>query len=103
MATGCRIDELRVDALLVAGAADTALEDVANAEFGGNLGWLYSLVLVGEGGIARDDKEPGKTRQLRRQVLGDAIGEVTLLFVLAEIVKRQQASLPLPTLRCRHS
>src|SRR4029078_10177676 len=50
---GLGIDQLGVDAHVVAGAADTAFKDVTDTEFGRHLRWLSVFAFVAEGSVAR--------------------------------------------------
>ena len=53
------VDQLGVDAQVVAGATDAAFEDVADAQFLADLRRLDGLALVGEGGVAGNDEQAG--------------------------------------------
>src|SRR5262249_39311591 len=78
MRAGFGIDQLRVDAYLVAGASDAAFEHVANLQLPPDLLRLDRLALVGEGRIAGDDKTVLDARQVGGQVLGNAVSQVLL-------------------------
>jgi hypothetical protein len=78
-----RVDELGVDAHLVAVPPHAALEHVAHPEILGDLLRLRGLALVGPGGVARGDEEAGELGKVGGQVFGDAVGEIPLLGVAA--------------------
>ena len=80
-----RIDQLGVDADAGGGAARAALEDIAHAEIAGDLADIHGLVLEREAGVAGDDEEAGRLRELGDEILGQAVGEELLLGVGAEI------------------
>ena len=81
------IDQLSGDANPVAGLADAAFEREADAEFPAYLGNVERLALVDEGRVARDDEQSGHLRQIRDDVLADAIAEILLLRIPAHIVE----------------
>ena len=56
---GGRVDQLGIDAHLVAHAPHAALQHVAHAQFFGYLAHLHLLALVAEGRIAGDDEQAG--------------------------------------------
>src|SRR5437764_14379078 len=57
------LDQLRGDADLAAGRAQTAFEHIAHAELDANLPDIGGSALVGEGGVAGDDEQPAQPRQ----------------------------------------
>jgi hypothetical protein len=75
----------------VARFLDTALEYVANAEFSAHILYFHRLALVGEGGVAGDDKQVVKPGQARDDVLGDTIGEKLLRSVATHVGERQES------------
>src|SRR5260370_39769868 len=102
-AVGARhgIDELRGDADTVAAAPDAPLQQVASVKLQADLPEIDRLALVLEGRIAADDHELGESRQLGCNVLGDAVAEIVLLRVAAEIGEwedRDGGPIPHPTL-----
>jgi hypothetical protein len=68
-------------------ATDAALKQIAHAKLLGDLRRLHGLALVGEGGVARDHEQVRDARQLRGEVLCDAVGKIALLLVVAQIVE----------------
>jgi len=68
---------------------DAALQHVACAQLPPDLPDINRLALVLEGGIARDDHELGEPRQLRCNVLSNAVAEIVLLRVAAEVGEGQ--------------
>ena len=87
--TSERVDELRVDANGVALAPDTSLQHVAHAKVLGDLLHLHGFALVGPTGVARNDQDPGELGKIGDDVVGHAIGEVTVLRTAAEAIERQ--------------
>ena len=58
--------------------------------YAAGLGRVQGLALEGEGSAARDDEAAGqRARQIRRQALGDAVGEIIVVRVAAEIGEGQ--------------
>ena len=89
MAAGRCIDELSGNAHAVRRLADAAFQHVAHAQFAADLLHIDRPALVGEARIARDDEQPADARQGRDDVLDDAVGEIVLLGVAAQIHERQ--------------
>src|SRR6516225_182733 len=83
------IDQLSVDADPVARSPNTSLKHIADAELAADPPRIDPLALIGERGIARDYEQVRNSRQIRRQILGDAVGEVLLRPVVAEVGKGQ--------------
>ena len=81
MGAGRGVDQLGGDADAVAGAANAALQHVAHAKLAPDLPHVDGLALVPEAGVAGDDEQLGEPRQLRDDVLGDAVAEVFLIRV----------------------
>src|SRR6185437_7741205 len=63
MAAGGDVVELGGDAYAVATLAHAALDDIADAEFFGDLLHMDGLALVDERRVARDDEEPAQLGQ----------------------------------------
>lgn len=72
---------LGIDSHQVAAAPDAALEHIADAEIAANLPNVDRLVLVGKSGVSRDDEAAINVRQIRGEILCQAIGEVLLVRV----------------------
>ena len=70
-------------------ATNAALQNVAHAKLAADLAHVDRLALVLEGGIAGDDEQLGEPRQLGKDILGNAVGEIVLALVAAEVVERQ--------------
>ena len=70
-------------------AANAALQDVAHAEIASDLAHVGRLALVLEGGIAGDDEQLGEPRQLGDDIVGNAVAEIVLVLVAAQVVERQ--------------
>ena len=86
---GRDVVELRRDAHAAAFLAHAAFDHVAHAELLGDLLHVHGLALVDEGRVARDDEEPAQLRERRDDVLADAVGEILLLGLAAEVRERE--------------
>jgi hypothetical protein len=86
------IKQLSVDADARDGPPRAALQDVAHAEFPGDLAYIYGLVLERKAGVARNKKEAGRFREFGDDVLGQTIGEEFLLRVGAEAREREHVN-----------
>jgi hypothetical protein len=89
MRIGFGVDQLRVDADLVARALDASLDDVANTELAADPLCVDRLALECESGAARNHEHVRDPRQIGRDILGKGIGEMLLIGVVAEIDERQ--------------
>ena len=89
MVAALGVDELDIDAHPGAGALNAALEDIANVQLAPDLLQIDALALVGESRVAPDHEGAGDARQIGGQALGDAIDEIVLLRVAADIGERQ--------------
>ena len=78
MRAGRRIDQLRVDAHAVLVTLHRAFEHVAHAEFLADLLGVDGLALEREGRVAGDDEAAADAREVGREILGDAVGEIVL-------------------------
>ena len=84
-----RVDQLRVDPHPVLVALHGAFEDVTHAKFLADLLGVDRLALEGKGRVARDDETVADAREIGRQVLGYAVGEIVLGRVAGEIGEGQ--------------
>jgi hypothetical protein len=89
MRVGLGVDQLGVNADPVAGSPDAPLQQVTHAQLAADSFRVYRLVPVCEGGIARDHEHIGDPREIGRQILGDAIREILLIWIVAKIVEWQ--------------
>jgi hypothetical protein len=89
MRVGLGINELRVDADLFIRPLNASFEYISHAQLAANLLCVDRFVPVGERGIARDHEHVLDPRQIGRQILGDPVGKVLLVGVVAEIGERQ--------------
>src|SRR5271165_951369 len=89
MRAGFGIDQLDVDPDLIAGSLDAPFENIANAQFAADLLGVDRLALVGESGVAGDHDAALDACDVGRQILGDAVREILLLRIVAEIGERQ--------------
>ena len=83
------VDQLHVDAHAISAALDAAFEHVADVELAPDLFEIDRLALVGEGGVAADHEHAAHARKVGRQALGDAVDEIVLLGIAADIGERQ--------------
>ena len=79
------VDELRRDAEVVASAPHATLKQIAHAELTPELGNVYRRALVLEGRIAREHTQVARPRQLGQDVLGQAVTEILLICVPAQV------------------
>jgi hypothetical protein len=89
MHVGLGVDQLGADADLIARPPDAAFQYIAHAELAADPLRINRLVSIGEGGIPRDHEHIRDPRQIGRQILGDAIREILLLRIVAQISERQ--------------
>ena len=83
------VDELDVDPHSGPAALNAALEHVAHIELAADRPHIDALVLVREGGIACDDERARYPRKVGRQALGDAVDEIALLGIGADVGEGQ--------------
>jgi hypothetical protein len=89
MLAGFDIDQLHVDAQPAAAALHAAFQHVAHIEIPADLLQIGGLALVGERGAAPDHESAGDARQIGGQAFGDAVGEIFLLGIAADIGERE--------------
>ena len=86
---GFRFDQLDGNAELRARAPDAAFHHIMHAEFTSDLAHIHGLSAIAEGGIAGNDMELAEAREFADDVFGDAVAEVGLFGIAAEILERQ--------------
>src|SRR5438105_350243 len=69
-----------------------SFQDKSNAKLPTHLLHFHRLVFIGEGSVARDNKQSGNVGQISDDVLRNAITEILLLSVAAHVVKRQNGN-----------
>ena len=79
------VDELDVDPHAVAAALDAALEHIADVQFAPDRLRVDGLAFVGERRIAGDHVSPANAREVGRQALRDAVDEMLLFRLAADI------------------
>ena len=89
MSAARSVDQLGGDANPVARLANAAFQREPDAEFPAHIGNIERLVLVDEGRVPGDDEQSGHFRQIRDDVLADAVAEIFLLRIPAHIVERK--------------
>ena len=82
-------DQLGGDPQPVADPARTALDHIAGPELGADRAHVASGCPVGEGRVAGDDEEFVVARKVGDDVLGQAVAEVVLRRVAAQVVEGQ--------------
>jgi hypothetical protein len=89
VSVGGRVDELYVDAYAVAGSLHAAFKNAPHAELLGDL--LQTQVTVAEtlDGCARNDPESTHLRQLRQDVVVDAVDEEGVIGLAAAVLEGQ--------------
>jgi hypothetical protein len=83
------VDQLRVDPHPILVALHRAFEHVTDPELLADRLSVDGLALVRERGIAGDDEAISDAREVSREVLGDAVGEIVLCRITGEIGKGQ--------------
>ena len=89
LGAGRRIDQLGIDPHFLARTLHAAFDDIAHVELMADPARVDFLALVGKGGVARDHDAALDPRQIGDQIVGNAVGEILLLRVVAEIGERQ--------------
>ena len=82
-------DELGCDADLVAGLAHASLEDRRDIQLGGDGPHVFVLALEREGGGSRGHVQAGHFCEQVEQLLGEAVGEIILVGIAAQVEQRQ--------------
>ena len=65
------------------------MQHIARAQFAADLLRIGRLALVAEGAVAGDHHRAGDARQIGRQIVGDAVGEIVLLGIVTQIREGQ--------------
>lgn len=89
MAIRRTVDQLHADADAVARFAHAALHHVLHAEIARGLPHVDRLALVFECGVAGDDEQVAKSRQLGDDILSQPVGEKFLLGLAAHVGEGQ--------------
>jgi hypothetical protein len=89
MRAGLGRNELRVDRDRLADAPHAPFERVAHVEVAAELLCVDRLALIGERGLVRDHEAAGQMREVGGEIVGEAVGEIILLGVAAEVGERQ--------------
>ena len=84
-----RAHQLHTDAQHVAALAHAAQQHVGHAELGGDRAHVFVLALERECRRARDDPQVAAARQAIDQFLRQAVGEILLVALLAQVGERQ--------------
>ena len=89
MHAGPGLDKLCGNAHAVARLAHRAFEHVANTELAADLLQVDRLALIRKARIAGDHKEPANAAERGDDLLDHAVGEILLLGIAAQVLKRQ--------------
>ena len=89
MAAGRGVDELHIDAHAIAAVLNAAFEDIANIQVAADRLHVERLALVSESRVAGDHDGAAETREIGREALRDAVDEMLLLRVAADICEGQ--------------
>jgi hypothetical protein len=89
MCVGLGIDQLGADTHPVARSLDAPFQDIAHSQLATDLLGVGLPATIGESSIPRDNGNHREPRQVGRQVFGDAVGEVLLFAVVAQIDEGQ--------------
>src|SRR5262249_19602252 len=89
MSSRFRVDEMGIYACPVLIPLHRAFETVAHAEVVAYLLGVDALALKGKHSIASDHKAVADARQIGRQILRNAIGEIILVWIAREVRERQ--------------
>jgi hypothetical protein len=83
------VDQLSVDADPIARPPDAPFKHIAHPQLTADLLRVDPLILIGEGGAARDNETVCDPRQIGRQILGDRVGKILLLgAIVSRILQR---------------
>ena len=91
MIAGGAVDQLRADAQPIAGLADAAFDEVADAQLASDRADVGRLTLEQERGVARRDRQRRDLGQIGGDVLADPVAEIFLLRVAAHVGEGQDA------------
>ena len=72
-----------------AAAAHAAFQHIAHAKLARDLAHVDRAALVDERRVASDDEQPADVGQAGDQILGDAVGEMILIGIVAHVGERQ--------------
>ena len=89
MRTTFGVDQLNIHPNLIASPPYAAFEDIPNAEFAADLLHVDGLTPVGEGRVAGNHKASRYPREICSQIVGDAIGEIFLVWITRQVGKGQ--------------
>ena len=97
---GCAVNQLHIDAYLVAGTLHATFQYNCGTQFAGNLRDGQLGIDIVHHRCARDHFEASDLRQLGEQIVMDAIDKISILRVAAAIAKWQHRNQALDG-RCR--
>ena len=88
LAPAQRVEQSGGDANRISGFLQASFEDVLNSKLLGDLLHDVGLALVGEGRVAGDDEELIGARKIGDDGVGNALGEIVLVRIAAQILER---------------
>ena len=88
---GKRVNELSGKSHSVANAADATFQYELGAQLTADALHVNILASILEGGVARDDNQQVKARQLGNDVFGDSVAEILLLGIAAHVGEGQNS------------
>lgn len=77
------VNELGIDADVVARSPHAPFQDIAHGQLAADLLGADALALLNERGIVLDHEHVRNSRQIRRQILGDPLREILLPRIVA--------------------
>ena len=81
------IDQLHIDANTVPGTADAAFQNVGNTKRLPDFAQILRLAAVGHHRCARNYLQIADLRQVRQNIVLNSVGEVSVLFFVAQVFK----------------
>jgi hypothetical protein len=89
MVAALYVDELHVDPHAFSRALNASLQHIANVQLPTDGFHVDRPAFVREGSVARDDKGASDARQVGRETLGDAVDEILLVGIAADVGEGQ--------------
>ncbi len=86
---GFTVDQLHIGLNLVTHPPHASFEDIADAEFTGELLGVDCFSLVSERSVAGDHQTAGNLGEVGRQIVGDGVDEVLLFRIVRQVREGQ--------------
>ena len=108
---GVRIDQMRVGLHLGADFPDAAFQEVSNIAILSDLSRVDDFSFVSESRRTRNNHSIGQARKISGQIIGDRVGEIAFLQIVAHAAERQNhdgslsgmRALAMPDRQCGHN